>query len=85
MAEKLGGLNIKKYRELVSEEVKNNSNKSKYKEKYKEQVDQWNSINKHITSIMNHKGSIDSQILLDELIRQSKHNQYWIDNDFDHS
>ena len=34
---------------------------------------------------MNHKGSIDSQLLLDELIRQSKNNQYWIDNDFDHS
>ncbi len=43
-------------------------------------MEQWNSINKQITNIMNYKGSIDSQLLLDELIKQSKHNQYWIDS-----
>lgn len=31
---------------------------------------------------MNYKGELDSQILLDELIKQSKHNQYWIDTEF---
>ncbi len=31
---------------------------------------------------MNYKGELDSQILLDELIKQSKNNQYWIDNEF---
>lgn len=46
-------------------------------------MEQWNSINKQITNIMNYKGSIDSQLLLDELIKQSKHNQYWIDSQFD--
>lgn len=54
------------------------------KEKYKEQVEQWNSINKQITNIMNYKGELDSQLLLDELIKQSKNNQYWIDNEYEH-
>lgn len=52
--------------------------KGQGKEKCKEQ---WNSINKQITNIMNYKGNMDSQLLLDELIKQSDHNQNWIDNE----
>ena len=32
---------------------------------------------------MNYKGSIDSQLLMDELIKQSRNNQEWIDNEFE--
>jgi hypothetical protein len=80
---------LKKYRELVNSELGKNSDsnnqKAIIKDKYKEQMEQWNNINRQITSIMHEKGSIDSQILLDELIKQSKNNQYWIDNDFEKS
>jgi len=59
------------------------SQKNKQKEKYREQSEQWKNINKQITHIMNDKGAMDFQLITDELIKQSKSNQYWIDNDLD--
>lgn len=32
---------------------------------------------------MNDKRAIDFQLITDQLIKQSKSNQYWIDNDLD--
>jgi len=51
----------------VNEEMEKNnfSQKAKYKEKYREQTEQWKNINKQITNIMNIKGAIDFQIITD--------------------
>lgn len=77
-----GSLNLQKCRELVAQEVERNK-AGRPRQQHRQQVEQWNSINKQITNIMNYKGSIDSQLLMDELIKQSRNNQEWIDSEFE--